>query len=179
MADGSCSTIQQELDQMDSFTPGPETTRAFRDTLGCFATGITVITCVDATGPLAMTANSFASVSLDPALVLWSPAISSARHNSFVEADHCAIHVLTGDQGALAARFATDGRAFLADEWAADAHGTPLLSNCLARFVCKRFALHPAGDHTLILGQVTQAAKGTGSPLVFAQGKYGQFTYGS
>jgi flavin reductase (DIM6/NTAB) family NADH-FMN oxidoreductase RutF len=124
---------------MDSFTPGPETSRAFRDTLGCFATGITVITCVDVTGPLAM----------------------------------------TGDQSALAARFATDGRAFRPDEWAADAQGTPLLSNCLARFVCKRFAIHPAGDHTLILGQVTQASKGTGTPLVFAQGKYGQFTNGS
>jgi flavin reductase (DIM6/NTAB) family NADH-FMN oxidoreductase RutF len=163
---------------MDDFTPDADSQRAFRDTLAQYATGVTVVTCLDAQGPLAMTANSFASVSLDPPLVLWSPARASARHDSFADARHFAIHVLRDTQIDLGTRFARDGRAFEGLDWSRGPDGVPLLPDCLARFVCARFATHPAGDHTIVLGQVTHCACGTGDPLVFAQGAYGRFTDG-
>lgn len=72
--------------------------RAFRDALGRFATGVTVVTVLTDDGPAGMTANSFASVSLDPPLVLWSPARSSSRFDLFANAAHYAIHVLDADQ---------------------------------------------------------------------------------
>ena len=64
------------------FTPGPKTTREFRDALGRFATGVAVVTCASEYGPLGITANSFASVSLDPPLVLWAPARASQRYDA-------------------------------------------------------------------------------------------------
>lgn len=164
---------------MDVFTPNPETQRAFRDTLAQFATGVTVVTCRDAQGPLAMTANSFTSVSLDPPLVLWSPAVTSSRHDGFVAAEHFAIHVLNSDQLDLGKGFAGNGRAFDGCAWSENAQGVPLLEGCLARFICTRYAVHPAGDHTLILGAVTECARGAGTPLIFAQGAYGRFTDGA
>lgn len=169
MADGSVTP------DMQSFSPSAADDRAFRDTLGCFATGVTVVTCQDAEGPLAITANSFAAVSLDPPLILWSPAKSSRRHDSFVAAEHFAVHVLAEDQLPLGRRFAMDGRDFTGLDWADDA-GTPLLSDCLARFTCRRHATVPGGDHTVILGEVLQAAHRPGAPLIFARGAYGRFT---
>lgn len=163
---------------MQSFQPGPETARAFRNTLGCFATGVTIVTCQDSQGPLAMTANSFASVSLDPPLVLWSPAKTSSRYTSFVEAKNFAIHVLSEDQGELASHFAKDGRAFSDVPWEADINGAPLFPTCLARFTCRQHAAHDAGDHTIIIGEVTEAAHAAGAPLLFARGSYGRFTNG-
>lgn len=173
MADGSGAR------DMDVFTPSPDTQRAFRDTLGQFATGVTVVTCRDADGPLAMTVNSFTSVSLDPPLVLWSPAVASSRHDGFVAAEHFAIHVLGTTQLELGARFAKDGRAFADTGWQEGPHGIPLLPDCVARFICTRHATHPAGDHTLILGAVTECARGSGLPLIFSQGAYGRFTEGA
>lgn len=149
--------------------------RAFRDALGQFATGVTVITCDSPDGPLGITANSFASVSLDPALVLWSPAKTSTRYDGFMQARHFAIHMLRDDQLALGARFARDGADFSHCDWACGAEGHPVLSDCLARFDCERVAAHDAGDHTILIGQVLRAQTNLGQPLIFAQGKYGGF----
>lgn len=173
MADGS-----RDVQTMHSFQPGPDTARAFRNTLGCFATGVTIVTCQDSQGPLAMTANSFASVSLDPPLVLWSAAKSSSRYASFVKAQDFAIHVLSEEQGDLASHFAKDGRAFSDVVWEADANGAPLFPICLARFTCRLHAAHDAGDHTILIGEVTEAAHAAGAPLLFARGSYGRFTNG-
>lgn len=164
--------------QMDTFDP-MTSARTYRDALGCFATGVTVVTCASARGPLAMTANSFASVSLDPPLVLWSPGKTSSRYAAFMAARHYAIHVLRTDQADLAARFARDGTAFDGTAWTTDANGTPHLTDCLSRFDCLTRDQHDAGDHTIIVGLVQNAAHGPGQPLVFAQGAYGFFTNGS
>ena len=174
MADGSAV-----MSDMDVFCPTAENQRDFRNTLGQFATGVTVVTCRDAQGALAITANSFASVSLDPPLVLWSPAIASSRHDSFAAAEGFAIHVLEASQLDMGMRFARNGRAFEDGEWREGPDGVPLLTSCLARFVCKRHAVHPAGDHTLILGEVTECARRAGEPLIFSQGAYGRFTDGT
>ncbi len=163
---------------MQSFTPGPETARDLRDALGRFATGVTVVTAQGPHGPVGITANSFASVSLDPALVLWSPAKSSSRFPVFAEARHFAIHVLGDDQRDLAAHFVRHGQDFGALDYADGPGGAPCLGRCLARFACKTEAVHDAGDHVIIIGAVLEAALAEGAPLVFSQGTYGHFKHG-
>ena len=161
---------------MTDFVPGPDTARAFRDALGCFATGVTIVTCKTEDGPLAIAANSFSSLSLDPPLVLWSPAKSSRRFPPFKAAAHYAIHVLTADQAALCQLFARDGTAFADISWSAGAHGVPLIDGCLARFECTQNAIHDGGDHVIIVGEVTRAETTHAAPLVFSTGSDGRFT---
>jgi flavin reductase (DIM6/NTAB) family NADH-FMN oxidoreductase RutF len=170
MPDGS------ERIAMQTVTPGPDTARAFRDALGRFATGVTVVTTQSDMGPLGITANSFASVSLDPPLVLWSPAKSSRRFQAFAEAAHFAIHVVGAEQAGLCERFSRDGLAFEGTDWQPGAHGVPLLNGCLARFECTTVASHEGGDHRIIVAEVTRATWRDGDPLLFSQGSYGQFT---
>ena len=158
-----------------TLTPGSDTQRAYRDALGCFATGITVITTLTDKGPLAFTANSFSSVSMEPPLLMWCPARASLRHDAFAFAQQYAIHVLAEDQLDLAIHFARSGDDFSAAPWTADSHGTPLLDGVLARFDCKAHATHPAGDHTIILGEVQRFATRPGKGLIFKQGLYGGF----
>ena len=158
-----------------TFDPASGDTRAFRAALGQFGTGVTVVTCATADGPLGITANSFSSVSLDPPLVLWSPAKSSSRYPFFAAASHFAIHVIAADQFDLAADFARSGDAFGAHDWEDGAHGVPLLANCLARFECSQEALHDAGDHSIVVGRVSRVAMRDGVPLLFVGGRYGAF----
>lgn len=162
---------------MQSVTPGPDTTRAFRDALGRYATGVTVITTQSEIGPLGITANSFASVSLDPPLILWSPAKQSKRYAAFAGAEHYAIHVIGAEQKDICDRFSKNGTAFDGTDWEQSAHGVPLLNGCLARFECKRVANHDAGDHEIIVGSVLHATWRAGEPLVFSQGAYGRFAH--
>jgi len=157
-----------------TLTPGPDTIRDFRAALGRFATGVTVVTTNSEIGPLGITANSFASVSLDPALVLWSPAKSSRRFEAFATATTYAIHILGADQEDLCRAFTRDGTAFEGFDHAFNADDVPLFAGCLARFECERIATHDAGDHGIVVGQVKQAEWRDGAPLVFNQGCYGK-----
>ncbi len=161
---------------MTAFTPNKENERAFRDALGRFATGVTVVTTLSDQGPLGITANSFASVSLDPPLVLWSPARSSRRFPAFEAAEYYAIHVLGEDQVSLCQRFSRDGLEFEGLDWSPNKNGVPLIGNCLARFDCIREAAHDGGDHLIVLGRVRSAEFRDGAPLLFAAGNYGSFT---
>ncbi len=153
--------------------PGCDT-RALRDALGRFATGVTVITCATPDGPLGITANSFASVSLDPPLVLWSPAKASRRYAAFAGAERFAVHVLSDTQGDVGRGFVRDGAAFDGLDWSAQHDGTPLIAGCLARFHCARHAVHEAGDHSIVVGRVLAADYGLGDPLIFVTGRYGR-----
>jgi flavin reductase (DIM6/NTAB) family NADH-FMN oxidoreductase RutF len=141
-----------------------------RNALGQFATGVTVVTIA---GPQGFTANSFASVSLDPPLVLWSPARASARFPAFSNARHFAIHVLAEDQFGLSRHFVRGGQGFEGVEHEVSAEGVPLLAGTLARFECVQEATHDGGDHLIVIGRVLRFAVGQGKPLVFAQGGYG------
>ena len=161
---------------MTRFTPGPDTARDFRNALGQFATGVTVVTCQSDLGPLGITANSFASVSLDPPLVLWSPARSSKRFGAFEQAETYAIHIIADHQVDVCGRFVRDGTNFEGLDWHESETGVPLIDGCLTRFECTRHAIHDGGDHAIIVGRVTSAAIGTGNPLLFAKGAYGRFT---
>ncbi|SFA79871.1 NADH-FMN oxidoreductase RutF, flavin reductase (DIM6/NTAB) family [Poseidonocella pacifica] len=159
----------------ETFVPGAETAQDYRRALGCFSTGVTVVSCETEQGPIGITANSFSSVSLDPPLVLWSVACASARHSAFVGARHFTIHVMGSDQEDIATGFAREGDVYADLDWHRSAEGAPVIAGCLAHFECEREALHDAGDHTIVVGRVLRAAHRTGEPLLFALGKFGRF----
>lgn len=156
-----------------AFVPGPDTARAFRDALGRFATGVTVVTTLGSDGPVGVTANSFAAVSLDPPLLLWSPAKSSRRCRAFSEARAFAVHVLAADQLTLSRHFTQPDHHFGDLDTSTSPEGTPLLEGTLARFECLTEATHDAGDHVIVIGRVIRARFRDGAPLVFSQGRYG------
>ena len=162
-----------------SYNPGPDTQRALRDALGGFATGVTIVTTQTDAGPAGFTANSFAAVSLDPALVLWSAARSSARFAIFSAAKTYSIHILAHDQVGLTARFARGGAGFDGLAVAQSNDGNPVFPASLARFDCHQHGLHDGGDHLIIVGRVVHFALRSAEPLVFSQGRYGRFDAGS
>jgi flavin reductase (DIM6/NTAB) family NADH-FMN oxidoreductase RutF len=156
-----------------AFTPGPGTARAFRDALGRFATGVTVVTTHGPAGPVGVTANSFAAVSLDPPLLLWSPAKSSRRCRAFTEARAFAVHVLAADQLEISRHFTQPDDHFTGLDCSTSPEGIPLIEGTLARFECSTEATHDAGDHVIVIGRVLRARFRDGVPLVFSQGRYG------
>ena len=160
---------------MNRFVPGPDTAHDFRSALSRFATGVTVVTCTSELGPLGMTVNSFASVSLDPPLILWSPAKASTRFDAFVAAESFVVHVLGNNQEDTCRQFARDGLDFSGIDLSEAHGGAPLIQGCLAEFECSRFAVHDAGDHAIVVGRVEAAAARDGKPLVFAGGAFGGF----
>lgn len=160
---------------MRSFIPGPDSKREFRDALGRFATGVTVVTTMTRDGPVGITANSFASVSLDPPIVLWSIGRHSARFPAFAACEHFAVHVLAAEQLDLSRRFARSGDAFAGLAFDRNDGGVPLLHGCLSRFECARIAGHDGGDHLIVVGRVSNATLRDGEPLLFAGGDYGRF----
>lgn len=148
------------------------TDRDFRDGLGRFATGVTVVTTMTADGPLGITANSFASVSLDPPLILWSPARKSRRFPAFEAASHFAVHVLGSGQRDLAERFAGSGGGFDGLAYAIGLGESPLLEGCAARFECRHEARYDGGDHLIVVGEVLRLVQADLPPLVFHRGGY-------
>lgn len=150
--------------------------RAFRDALGCFTTGVTVVTTRTARGPLGMTANSFASVSLSPPLVLWSPARRSKRFPAFEAAGHFAIHILAADQRNLADHFAQAGEDFMGIDLSEGLGQTPILPGCAAVLECARAAGHDAGDHLILVGEVQRLTKTDAPPLIYHRGRYSTLT---
>ncbi|WP_420326804.1 flavin reductase family protein [Mameliella sp.] len=156
---------------MQTFDPA-EDSRAFREALGSFATGVTVVTAQGPEGPVGITASSFASVSLDPPLVLWSPQKSSRRFPLFRDARHYAIHVLDGHQQEICTAFTREANAFHACDWAENTNGVPQIAGCLARYDCTQEITHDAGDHIIIIGRVTSAAFRPGLPLLFQGGRF-------
>jgi len=149
-------------------------TAALRHAFGAFATGVTVITTVDADGcRWGLTANSFSSISLDPPLVMWSQARDAPSHSAFLGARHFAVHILAEPQLELSRRFATRGT----DKFAGLAPssglgGVPLLDGCLAVIECTTEAIHPGGDHAVFIGRVARFMRSPGRPLVFSDGRY-------
>ncbi len=148
------------------------TERDLRDALGRFATGVTVVTTMTPDGPLGMTVNSFASVSLEPPLVLWSPARRSSRFPAFEAASHFAVHVLCVAQRDLAVRFAGTGDDFSGLDLSAGAGHAPLLSGCAARLECRHAAGYDGGDHLIMVGEVLRFTEHDLPPLIYYRGRY-------
>lgn len=150
--------------------------RVLRDALGCFATGVTIVTTINEEGePIGLTANSFTSVSLDPPLVLFSLARSSANLETFEKAGKFAVNVLHMGQQPAAGRFATRGVArFEGVTWSQrDEGGSPLLDGALASFDCTTHAIHDGGDHLMFVGHVDHATfEPHRDPLLYFRGKF-------
>lgn len=150
-------------------------TVAFRQALAQFATGVCLIsTQCPGRGAIALTANSFASVSLDPPLILWSIQNNSECFDAFTRCERYGISILGADQQGLSNQFAQRGDHLIdpADGWHRDT-GAPLLSTACAVFTLRPYAIHPAGDHHIIVGQVEHFSVGQHSrPLTFYSGKY-------
>lgn len=146
---------------------------ALRDAMGSFATGVTIVTTMTDRGPLGMTVNSFASVSLDPPLVLWSPARTSARFPAFEAASHFAVHVLSDEQQKLAELFSKAGlEAFDDLEYTLGIGDVPLLNGCSARFECTHAAGHDGGDHLIVVGEVLRILACDKPSLLFYRGTF-------
>ena len=155
--------------EADAFDP-----RELRRALGQYATGVTVVTCLGPDGePAGMTANSFTSVSLDPPLVLWCPAKKASSTPAFTAATHFAVNVLAADQHYLSRRFATPAEdKFIDVPTRPGASGAPVLEGTVASFECRTVAVHDAGDHLIMLGEVEGFDAPGGPPLVFHSGLY-------
>lgn len=161
----------------DNVTTDPFDSRAFRTALGGFATGVCVVTTLDLTSghPVGITVNSFASVSLDPPLVLWSVARTAQSFGLFEGAEHWAVNVLSVDQQEVSNLFA--GRAddkFAAVDWVPGLGGAPLLERCVARFECAAEHRYDGGDHVILVGRVLRFERSDLAPLLFAGGRYGR-----
>lgn len=152
--------------------------RDFRDALGSFATGVTVLTALAADGePIGVTISSFNSVSLDPPLILWSLACESPRLEVFRKTSHYAVNVLAADQQWISDCFASrDDDRFAAVATSRGLAGVPLIEGCSAWFECRNELQYPGGDHLIFLGRVERFARGEATePLIFHAGCYRWF----
>jgi 3-hydroxy-9,10-secoandrosta-1,3,5(10)-triene-9,17-dione monooxygenase reductase component len=150
--------------------------KTFRQCLGKFATGVTVVTCADQDGnPCGITANSFSSVSLDPPLVLWNIAKVSNSLSAYMDAKHFVINVLSTDQATLSSHFARSDHTLFRDiEYSLSADGAPWLPGTLAAFECRTHEIHDCGDHYIIIGEVLRFTSSEKDPLLFYGGSYRQ-----
>lgn len=148
--------------------------RNFRNALGMFATGITVVTMRTPTGELiGLTVNSFNSVSLDPPLVVWSLSSNLPSLKLFEECEYYAINVLAADQEAVSQRFASRmGDRFAGLGFDHGMGGAPLLHGCCARFECRNTTRHAGGDHVVFISEVVRFDRTPSEPLIYFGGSY-------
>jgi flavin reductase (DIM6/NTAB) family NADH-FMN oxidoreductase RutF len=148
--------------------------RTLRDALGCFATGVTVVTCLHEGVPAGLTVNSFTSVSLDPPLLLVCIAKRAASAQALTTASHFAINVLQTGQQPASIRFATRNEdRFGTTPWDCGEAGAPILHESLGVFECERYAVYDGGDHHILVGRVVKASFDAGvDPLLYFRGRY-------
>ncbi|WP_188772732.1 flavin reductase family protein [Novosphingobium endophyticum] len=146
----------------------------FRAVLGNYATGVAVVSCRDRMGrSAAMTINSFASLSLNPPLVLWSIDKECDQAPFFAEATHYAINILAEGQRALSVHFATPSQdKFCGIEHEAGLEDIPLLPGCCAILQCQIVDRYEAGDHVILIGEVLDMRRTDAKPLVVHAGQY-------
>ena len=147
--------------------------RAFRLCLGQYPTGVSIVTARHGEKTVGMAVNSFAAVSLDPALVLWSIRCESGSAAAFLEASHFAISVLSSRQVEVSQLFGSGHEdRFKLTSWTAGIGGAPLIDGAIAHLECRLAKVYEGGDHWILIGQVERYTRSTGEPLVFAQGQY-------
>jgi flavin reductase (DIM6/NTAB) family NADH-FMN oxidoreductase RutF len=146
----------------------------FRRVLAQFASSVTAVTTRDAAGrALGLTVTAFSSVSLDPPLVLVCVDARSETHVGFRESGTFGVSILAEEQEDVSRRFAWSGAAkFDGTELVAGSTGVPLVAGALAHIECRLVAAHPAGDHTIYVGEIVALTTRPGRPLVYHQGRY-------
>ncbi len=156
--------------------------RALRNVLGCYATGVAVITASASAQPdaphVAVTVNSFASVSLAPPLILFSLARNANILASFQATQNFSVNILSHTQEHLSNTFARPSSANWEDlHYTVGENGCALFSGCLAHLECSKSAELGGGDHIILLGQVTRLhLHDAADPLLFYRGRYGTYT---
>ena len=147
----------------------------FRQAVGVFTTGVTVVTSCDDTGVrYGLTANSFTSVSLEPPLVLFCAYQRAPSLDGLIRSEHFAINVLASDQEEIAMRFARPAEDKLAGlHWRVGIFGAPLLDRCIAHIECTLEQRHPSGDHDIVVGRVHRVKFYAGEPLIFHRSRFG------
>ncbi|MFL6060380.1 MAG: flavin reductase family protein [Marmoricola sp.] len=185
------SWLGNELDfelRLGEHTPIPDDpeaaarARQFRDVLGLFCSGVTVVTSISDGVPVGMTCQSFSSVSLDPPLVMFSPAKTSRAWPLMRRAGFFCVNILAADQSDLSNGMATKGEDKFDDvSWTTAATGAPLLAGVLGYVDCSVEQVVEAGDHYIVVGRVKELGFGDGTgepqkadPLLFFQGRYTQ-----
>ncbi len=158
-------------------TDQPIDPRDLRRALGCFGTGVTIVTAQTADGRRAgLTANSFSSVSLNPPLVLWSLSVHAPSLSVFQEASHFAVNVLGAHQEELARHFARSSEdKFAGVDWRPGLGRAPVLADTVAHFECKAADRHYGGDHVIFLGAVESYSHDGRDALFFSRGAFGAF----
>jgi flavin reductase (DIM6/NTAB) family NADH-FMN oxidoreductase RutF len=153
--------------------PGVEAAQ-FRQLMGRFATGVSVVTARGAGGhPAGMTASSVASVSLDPPLLLVAVDRQNDMHDALLAAADFAINILAADQEAMARRFAAvEANRFDGVGYREGRRGVPLIDDALAHIECTKHAAVPSGDHTVFFGLVTGGEVSERRPLLYYRGGY-------
>ncbi|MEM1379740.1 MAG: flavin reductase family protein [Pseudomonadota bacterium] len=148
--------------------------RPLKNAFARFATGITVVSCLDETGkPLGITVNSFTSVSLEPPVVSWCLDDKTSVARQFLNADHYAVSILMADQQALSNRFAKPGNHDMdPDEVETFVTGAPLLKGRIAGFDCHVHEKLKLGDHTVLFGRIAHFDSTNGKPLVYVGRQY-------
>lgn len=146
----------------------------FRRALSTFATGVAVVTTLDANRKrVGMTVSSFSSVSLDPPLILWSIADDAYSYDAFINADYFAVNVLTKEQEHLSSRFATRGLdKFDGLDYRDGLHGVPILPESAACFECSTKHRYDGGDHKIIVGRILRLVDRETDPLILCRGRF-------
>ena len=149
-------------------------TKSYRQTLGCFPTGVTIITTRKPGGEcVGLTVNSFNSVSLDPPLVLWSLSLYSQSLPAFQEASYFSVNILASDQSHLSNRFASQQpNRFDSVNTTFGAVGAPLIEGCAAYLECQQQYRHYGGDHIIFIGRVVNYVATEREPLIICKGSY-------
>ena len=151
--------------------------QALRQAMRRVPSPVTVVTAAGADEVRGITIGSFTSVSLAPPLISFNVDHAAQMHDLIVAAERFAVHILADTQAHLSNHFAVKDRSgaeqFASVAYRADTHGTPILEGALAVFHCTRYAVYPAGDHTLILGQVYQIdERAEGAPILYYDRSY-------
>jgi 3-hydroxy-9,10-secoandrosta-1,3,5(10)-triene-9,17-dione monooxygenase reductase component len=162
----------EQVGEPVSFDPDPE---RFRQVLGHFCTGITIIAAVDDGEPVGFSCQAFAALSLEPPLVLFCPARTSSTWPRIERSGYFCVNVLTAAQGDLATRFGrSSAERFNTVSWTPDSAGSPIIADVLTWVSCEIQQVHPIGDHYVVVGLVRALGDvGSQRPLLFYRGRYG------
>ncbi len=152
-----------------------ENEKVFRNILGRFATGVCVVSTLNSNAePVAMTINSFTSVSLNPSLILWSLKKDSFCYSIFLKAQEYSVSVLSSEQIAISNKYAKIGDHIMdRDDYAISSRGIPYIKDSMANFECSHWDVHSAGDHDILVAEVIEfGSTVVDNPLIFYGGQY-------
>ncbi|HEY2215704.1 MAG TPA: flavin reductase family protein [Acidimicrobiales bacterium] len=148
----------------------------FREVLGHFATGVTIVTASEDAGPVGFSCQSFAALSLEPPMVILAPAKTSTSWPRIAQAGSFCVNILSDDQVDVCRAFAVSGGdKFVGVEWTPGVTGAPRITGSLATIECTLGTIHDGGDHELVTGHVVALETGEGSPLLFYRSGFGHF----